>query len=478
MPGKRPNVLFLMTDQQRFDTVESLGNSQIHTPNLDRLVDRGVSFTNAYSSAPICVPARYSIRTGSGPLRTGYLGNEKRDASHLEDRCGPFLARTMAQRGYRTFGIGKFHTTPYDLDLGFDVHLRRKRYEEDTGNDLETALGRKDAMHLLPQTNRLPPEETFASWVADRTVEQLQEDDDRPFFGMASFMWPHLPFAPPEPYDRMYNPDRLSSPVREDRELDHMDEMIPKNNRSFWNERDDAISDLTVRNIKAHYYGMITFVDRQIGRILDAVEARADADDTVICFVSDHGELLGDHHGWQKTSAFEASSRIPFLLSWPGRVPAGETSDELVSLLDLFGIATTAAGDTDLRDGHDVVGMLEGDVAPRERLFAYHEQPGMPANLTVMVRQGDWKYVHLANGGREQLFDVASDPEETTQLIDEHPDVAADLHDAAVERMRERGFRQGIENDSLASYPFRRLDEVRRSADYPAHPGDLLPDDG
>ncbi|MCU4742403.1 sulfatase family protein [Natronoglomus mannanivorans] len=475
MSSDRPNVLVVMTDQQRFDTIGALGNSQIHTPNLDRIADSGVSFTNAYTPAPICVPARHSIRTGCEPIRTGYLGNDKRDGAHLEDRCGPFLARAMGNRGYRTFGVGKFHTTPYDLELGYDVHLRREVYEEDTGNELSTALGRKDAVHLLPQTNQLPADETFASWVADRTVDQLREDDDRPFFGMASFMWPHLPFAPPEPYDRMYNPDLLANPVREDRDLDHMDEMIPKNNRSFWNEREDAISDPTARTIRAHYYGMITHVDRQIGRVLDALEAAGELENTVLCFVSDHGELLGDHHGWQKTAAFEASVRVPFLLSWPGRLPAGETNDELVSLLDLFGVATTAAGDPDYRDGIDLVGMVAGDAEPRQRLFAYHEQPSMPPNFTMMVREGDWKYVYMANGGREQLFDVATDPDETTQLREDRPEVAARLRNAAVEHLQEREFREALENDSLAASPFRRLDGVR-GGDYPDHPGDLLPE--
>jgi len=476
MPPERPNVLFVMTDQQRFDTISALGNADIHTPNLDRLADRGVACTNAYTPAPICVPARHCVRTGSEPTTTGYWGNDKRDAAHLEDRCGPFLARAMQERGYRTFGVGKFHTTPYDLDLGYETHLRRKQYEEDTGNDLQTALGRSDAMHLLPQTNRYPPDETFAAWATDRAVELLDADDDRPFFGLVSYMWPHLPFAPPVPYDRLYNPDRLPSPIRADRELDHMDDMIPKNNRSFWNERRDAISDLTARNIKAHYYGMITLVDRQIGRLLDAVEAREDAENTLIAFVSDHGELLGDHHGWQKTAMFEQSARVPFLVSWPAELPEGETCDELVSLLDLFGLATGAAGDLDTRDGIDLLGMLDGSAAPRERLFAYHEQPSMPASLTVMVREDDWKYVHVANGGREQLFDVARDPAETEQLLDEHPEVADRLHAAAVERLRERGCREHVEGDRLRSVPYRPLDEVRRGGGYPADPADLLED--
>ena len=117
-PSDQPNVLFVMTDQQRFDTIAALGHSHVSTPNHDRLVERGVSFTNAYSPAPVCVPARHTVRTGCDPITTGYLGNDNdSSAAYLEDRCGPFLARRMGELGYRTFGVGKFHERPVGLDL-------------------------------------------------------------------------------------------------------------------------------------------------------------------------------------------------------------------------------------------------------------------------------------------------------------------------------------------------------------------------
>ncbi|ELK50741.1 choline-sulfatase, partial [Haloferax sp. BAB-2207] len=138
-----------MTDQQRSDTIRALGNSRIHTPNIDRLVDRGVSFTNAYSPDPICIPARHTIRTGCEAITTGYLGNEKRDARHLEDRCGPFLARSMRERGYRTFLVGKYHAHPRDIDLGYDHHLSFETFREETGHEVKTTA-RQGAMVHLP----------------------------------------------------------------------------------------------------------------------------------------------------------------------------------------------------------------------------------------------------------------------------------------------------------------------------------------
>lgn len=481
MPSDRPNVLFVMTDQQRFDTISALGNSHVHTPNLDRLVERGVSCTNAYSSAPICVPARHNVRTGCEPIHTGFVGNDKRSAEHLEERCGPFLARAMSERGYRTFGIGKFHAHPPDIDLGYDRQLDGNDYAEEYGVDRAVDRGRTAAMNMLPQTCPLPPEDRKMSWIADRAVTELERDDLDPYFGLVSFSKPHPGWNPSAPFDELYNPDAVPDAIREDRELDHLDEKVPAQNYHFWRSRDDDTADSTIRTIRAHYYGLVTQLDREIGRILDAVAARDDAENTLVCFFSDHGELLGDHHGWGKSSFFEASTRVPFLLSWPDELPAGERCDDLVSLTDLFGIATRAAGDPEFRDGVDVVGSIVGDAEPRKRLFGYHETPHetpqftIPPNFTMMVREGDWKYVYAVNGGHEQLFNTAQDPHETDDRLSDSPDVAARLRRAAIRRLETHGATDYLENDSLTEIPYRRLNMGRYLGEaYPASPADAV----
>src|SRR5205085_8477560 len=126
MSMTRPDILFIMTDQQRFDTIAALGNSHLHTPNLDRLVRRGIAFSNAYATCPVCIAARYTIRTGCEPPTTRVFKNARPDpladqAREMEARCGPYLGRTMSRLGYRTFGVGKFHTTPWDEDLGYET---------------------------------------------------------------------------------------------------------------------------------------------------------------------------------------------------------------------------------------------------------------------------------------------------------------------------------------------------------------------
>lgn len=499
--ARKPNVLFIMCDQMRADAIAALGNPHIYTPNFDRLVKRGLAFTQAYSTCPVCVPARYTIRTGCEPPTTGVYTNAAAtlvdgQAPTMEGRCGDYLARTMSARGYRTFGIGKFHSHPVHEDLGFDVHLHSEELygtPETRAKDayaafiarehpeydwVEMLMGERTEMYYMPQMSPIPAEFGVEAWAADRCVEQLRDADDRPYFGFVSFVGPHPPLAPPLPFNRMYDPDRMPNPVRGDVATDHMDEQIPWMNYVIWAE---DINDAQARVLTARYYGEITYIDRCLGRILDAVEARPDADDTLICFFSDHGDHMGDHHAWQKESFFDASCRVPFLLSWPKRLPKGTKRKELVCLTDLFGIATHAAGRTEVRDGVDVLGIVDGKAKPREHLIGYHGIPGTP-RFKVMVRDGEWKYIYMSNGGREQLFNLKEDPDELTQRLADSPDVAARLRGAAVEACSRPNVARAMDGDSLRRFeyaPFPRsriyqFDRSRGVKSFPDHPSDVL----
>ncbi len=172
----KPNVLFVMTDQQRFDTIAALGNQHIYTPNLDRLVRRGATFTQGYSSCPVCIAARYTIRTGCAPPTTRVFTNglsqaAAGQAATLPERCGPYLGQTMRLAGYRTFGIGKFHTVPRNEDIGYDVHLHSEEMygqgprlddayaawiakEHPQLDYVETLMGERTEMYYMPQISR------------------------------------------------------------------------------------------------------------------------------------------------------------------------------------------------------------------------------------------------------------------------------------------------------------------------------------
>lgn len=502
MPASQlPNILFVMTDQQRFDTIAALGNTGIYTPNLDRLVRRGLSFTRAYSTCPVCVASRYTIRTGRREPVTGIYANMRPDLvagqpEAMEERCGPYLARTLRSRGYRTFGIGKFHASPWDEDLGYDVHLHseelygspehrsRDAYaafiarEHPEYDFIECLMGERTEMYYMPQMSPTPAPVGVEAWAADRAVEQIRVPGTQPYFGFVSFVGPHPPLAPPIPFNRMYDPDRMPNPVRGTPDLDHLDEQIPWMNHAIWAE---DINDSHARVLRARYYGEISYIDQCLGKILDAVEARGDAENTLICFFADHGDHLGDHNAWQKESYFEAACHIPFLVSWPARLPKNVRREDLVCLADLFAIATGASGVADTRDGMDVLGMVNGRVPPRDALTGFYGTPGTSL-FKVMVRTGDWKYIYMANGGREQIFNVREDPHELTQRLETDPDVAAQMRDMTVAFLSRPNVDRALESGMLKRFSFEarpliriyQFDRSRGVTGFPENPAEVF----
>lgn len=470
-----PNILFVMTDQQRFDTIASLGHSLARTPNLDRLVQRGVACTNAYSSCPVCVPARYSLMTGCEPSQTSWLSNWA-VGDHVPERCGPYLASTLAARGYRTWGLGKFHTEPRDEPLGFHTHEyseelwpTEKEFLADDyvawlrarapGFDhLEQVHGERSDMYYVPQLRPMPAALTGESWLTTRAVEELQSPDARPYFGFVSFVTPHPPIAPPVPYNRMFNPDDMPDPLLGDPAVDAADDYLGWMNHAVWA---CDIPPSQARRLRARYLGSIAFIDDCIGRIIDAVEARPDADNTLICFFSDHGDHMGDHGAWQKESFFEASCRVPMLVSWPGHLAPNTRFTGLAALTDLFGLATTASGTPELRDGHDLLNTLRGTAPQRDALIGLYGTPGT-RHFKCMVRQGDWKYIWLANGGRELLFNLRLDATESRSLVPHEPAILASLRAHAISVLSSRELTQpAVAQGALLALPFAPFPRVR-----------------
>jgi len=312
-------------------------------------------------------------------------------------------------------------------------------------------------MYYMPQTSPMPAALTVEAFVADRAIEQIGADAKRPFFGMVSFVGPHPPVAPPIPFNRMYDPDRMPNPICGDLAQDHLDPMLPWMNHAIWAEE---VGRPRARLLKARYYGEISYIDHCLGRILDAVDARGDAHNTLIAFFSDHGDHLGDHHAWQKESFFEASCHVPMLVSWPARLAADVVCHELVCLTDLFAVATAAAGQTDTRDGIDVLGMLGGQSPPRQWLFGLYGRPGTRM-FKIMALHERWKYIFIANGGREQLFDLAADPNELVNRIDDRRDVAERMRRAAAERLARPNADRALAGEDLRSIPLEELPACR-----------------
>ena len=245
---------------------------------------------------------------------------------------------------------------------------------------------------------------------------------------------PHPPFAPPLPFNRMYDPDRMPDPVRGDPEMDHMDEQITWMNYAIWAE---DINDPHARVLKARYYGEISYIDECLGRILDAVEARDDADNTLICLFSDHGDHLGDHRAWQKESFFEAACRIPFLVSWPAGVPKA------------CGATRSGVPDRPVRDRHARGGEARRSAKGSTCWACLAGRRLLARRWSATTGAGDrrsrswcgtgrWKYIFLANGALEQLFDMMGGLGRVDESRGDRPDVAARLRAAAVKACRHR----------------------------------------
>jgi choline-sulfatase len=470
-----PNILFVMTDQQRFDTIAALGHPHVRTPHLDRLAARGVALTNAYTTCPVCVPARYSIMTGCEPSRTSWLSNWA-PGDRVSERCGPYLAQTLAARGYRTWGLGKFHTEPRHEPLGFQTHeyseelwpteaeflgddyVRWLRARAPQFSHLEQVHGERTDMYYVPQVRPMPADLTVEAWLTGRALEEIGRADARPYFGFVSFVTPHPPIAPPIPYNRMFDPDAMPDPVPGDPAVDAADDYLGWMNHAVWAE---AIPAPQARQLRARYYGSIAFIDACIGRILDAVDRRPDAANTLICFYSDHGDHLGDHRAWQKESFFEAACRVPFLVSWPERLAGGGRHAGLAALTDLFGLATSASGTPELRDGHDLLGMLQRGAPAREHLVGMFGTPGT-RHFKCMVRGGDWKYIWLANGGRELLFNLRTDPGESRNHLAAPGTPLATLRAEAVRVLSARDFtRPAVRDGALLALPFEPFPRTR-----------------
>ena len=486
--SEKPDILYIMCDQLRYDCIRYLGNNIIRTPNLDRLAARGMAFTNAYSTCPVCVPARYTIMTGREPYNTGCYSNETPSApnglpENIKERCGNYLAQTLADAGYRTFGVGKFHTVP-DIfeDLGFQTHIhteelygsREQRMKDGYAsfihnkhpefNFIEQLHGERTDMYYMPQTSLLPAELTVENYTAERAIELITADSDftKPYFGFVSLVGPHPPLAPPIPYNRMYNPDIMPNPIRGDITCDHMDEQITWMNYMIWA---DELNDFSARMARARYYGEITYIDNCIGKILDCVEARGNSDNTLICFFTDHGDMMGDHSAWQKECYFEQSCHIPFFVSLPNKIAANTKNNSIVALSDLFGIATSAAGIAELRDGVDIWKSIDNNTRAREYLFACYMRPG-EQYFKLMIRHENYKYIYMANGGREQLFNLEEDKTELENLAIKKLSKTEQYKSYAENFCRDRpGLLDALdENGKLKSFEFseRELSRIRQ----------------
>jgi arylsulfatase len=425
----RPNILLISTDQQRGDCLGCAGHPAVETPYLDQLAEQGVYFPRAYTSVPSCTPARAGIITGMDQWNHGRLTMAGSDALEYPAT----LPGELAQAGYHTALVGKAHHAPQRRLYGFHRMVLDESGRRDPGfvsdyhrffeQNKQGAYGYRDHSvdwnSWMARPSHLPEHLHPTHWTASEGSRFLEErDPTKPFFLWLSFARPHSPYDPPQAYYDMY--------------IDHPD--IPPAAVGDWAaEFDRKVADVNAprthrtqretHRARAGYYGNITFIDHQIGRLLHEFGKRDPQAlaNTLIVFTSDHGDMMGDHHHWRKTYAYEGSARVPFLMRFPASwdLPRGQRVEAPIELRDIMPTCLEAAG-VDIPDSVDGSSLLqlargrqEGwrSFVQGEHTTCYTREHGMQ-----YVTDGREKYIWFHHTGAEQFFDLESDPDECHDL--------------------------------------------------------------
>lgn len=457
--SNRPNVLLVLTDQQRVDTLGFRTETPCRTPNIDSIAARGISFDRAITPCPLCLPSRASLFTGLYPTQNDMMDN----SAGLLTSCQ--LLDCFRDGGYGINYAGKWHMGEGNIGEFTDRYAGDSTaiysaWCEQQGltdgwmfNHPKTRTTRKPSMSIpTPFVQDLPVDKTNEAYVTDMAIDMLRtRKPDAPFFQVCSYNGPHPPFMIPEPYFSMYDPADVPAPPNFGPQPDE-----PTANRtSFYRQlfNDHGTGFDAWRQSYAVYWGFVTMIDDMIGRLLVTLEEENLTDKTIILFASDHGECLGAHGLWHKMVPYEESVRVPLLMQVPDGLNAGIRSDAPASLID---VAPTLAGLCGLPPrpewhGQNLVDGNTKQIAASRPVFAVHKPLGEWMQVTDwrMVIRNDVKYVWNM-GDRDELFDLSDDPFEVRNLIDD-PDRAGTLTDL---RSRLRNFLEETGDPLLSEWPY------------------------
>lgn len=453
---KQPNIIFIMTDQQRGDAMGCSGNDRIITPNIDSLAADGYYFCNAYTATPSSTPARAGLLTGMSPWHHGMLGY-----GNVAEHYRYELPQMLRDCGYFTLGIGKMHWRPQNALHGFHATLL------DASGRVESPYFmcdyRKWMMMVAPDVNpdltgigwnehaagtyKLPEKLHPTVWTGNVAVNVIRNyESDKPLFLKVSFARPHSPYDPPKRVLDKYENIEMEAPIRSD--------WSQQIGAGLTNPKDDPIApfaqfdDEYAKNSKKHYYASVTFIDEQIGRIIQALKDKGMYENSIICFTSDHGDMMGDHHHWRKTYAYEGSAAIPYIVKFPKTLktvkPAGSVVENPVELRDFLPTFVDLAGGNvpaDM-DGKSLVTLVR-DSQPQWRRWIDMEHATCYSdhNYWCALTDGKIKYIWFVHTGEEQLFDLVKDPKETKDVSKErkYKKQLEELRAAMVAHLSERG---------------------------------------
>lgn len=430
----RPNVLLIMVDQWRGDCLGAAGHPVVATPYLDAMAGRGVRFDRAYSATPSCIPARAALMTGLSQHSHGRVGY--RDG--VDWNYETTLAGELTRAGYQTEAVGKMHVHPDRAQVGFEhvvLHSptglvrRARQHGGDPGlvDDylpwLRRELGRDatpfdhglDSNSLVARPWDKPEHTHPTNWVATQAADFLRRRDPRkPFLLFASFNAPHPPYDPPAWAFEQYLGSEMPDPPVGDWTDVFADQYRPGDPSAAAN----VVSEPALRRARAGYYGHMSHVDQQINFLLAELDHHGVGDSTYVCFVADHGEMLGDHHLFRKSVPYEGSAHIPFMLAGPpdSGLAHGAVRDEVVELRDVMPTLLEAAGVPipSSVEGRSLLGPARGEATDwRDVLHGEHIVFGQSLQW---LTDGRTKYIWFSGTGHEQLFDLENDPNETHDL--------------------------------------------------------------
>jgi choline-sulfatase len=431
------NVLFIMSDEHQQKSAGCYGHPFVKTPTIDKLAESGTRFTNAYTNSPICVPARASFATGRYVHDIGYWDN-----AHAYDGRVEGWGHEMQKAGMHCLSIGKLHYRSEGDPTGFNeqvVPLHIVEGKGSVGGCIKQPMGPPIKKSKLASEIG-PGESSYSRYdqsIMENTCNWLKDEapnhKDKPWALFCSFVCPHYPLiAPPEFYD-LYPHDMLEHPKgnHKDYQLHPWIDKFQKLQR-----HDDFFTEETRKVAMASYYGLCSYLDSNIKKVLDTLEACGLRDDTLIVYTADHGENLGTRRLWGKSNMYEEAAAIPMILSGPG-VPAGKVVNTPVTLAD--GSATileaVGLGDTPVNGNRSLRDVAnEADDMDRVAFSEYHANGADTASF--MIRKGDYKYIHYVDYEPE-LFDQKADPEEECNLATDpaHAAVLADLQGELTQRL-------------------------------------------
>lgn len=413
-PG-RPNILLIVTDDQRPDTIRALGNPLIETPSLDRLVASGTSFTRAICTYPLCYPSRAEILTGRTVFQNGIYARERLDAD------AETLPAVLLRAGYRTCHVGKWHVAGKPRERGYELVEGMYAPGKAPKGPQFDARGREVTGYrgwvFYDGEGKPMPEKgvgltpNISAEFADAAIRFIGDckGDERPFLLHVNFTAPHDPLLMPAGFEGMYDPARMPVPKN----------FVPEHPFDHGNlrGRDEALwpwprTSGDVREELALYYSVITHMDAQVGRMIEALEAAGQGEQTVVIFTSDNGLAIGSHGLRGKQNMYEHSIGVPLIFCGPG-IRGRARSAAPCYLRDLFPTICDLAG-APVPPGlpsRSLVPILRGErVSAREFVVGYFR------DSQRMIRTDRWKLIRYPRAGREQLFDLRGDPEEIRDL--------------------------------------------------------------